>query len=297
MVMFFRTLLLLVFASGLVQQCKAQSYSIPGGQIQPQIVFPIFFEDRFGGRDTIYTGWDPTVLSSFDSATTWKFGVQPVMLDSSGLSGYWEAGGKYFKVNVGNMGFGNRFPAGPGIIVYNSLLPLTISWDTRVLHDLNMPYPDVSPAPLAQIHFSYSYSYSSATENGTYYLQSGYEELCCDSGCMFRDSIVISPVLGHTIPTESGYLIITIGPWTNGVLPGVPELDVDLKQSVIEDELFLQAGKPIRTVSIYQVTGALVVNRSRVDAPEFRTSLPAAGIWFVQVAGDDWVRTLKVIRQ
>ncbi|HPD55191.1 MAG TPA: hypothetical protein PLI08_14690, partial [Bacteroidia bacterium] len=170
-------------------------------------------------------------------------------------------------------------------------------WDTRVLHDLNMPYPDVSPAPLAQIHFSYSYSYSSATENGTYYLQSGYEELCCDSGCMFRDSIVISPVLGHTIPTESGYLIITIGPWTNGVLPGVPELDVDLKQSVIEDELFLQAGKPIRTVSIYQVTGALVVNRSRVDAPEFRTSLPAAGVWFVQVAGDDWVRTLKVIRQ
>mgnify|MGYP000853874984 len=297
MVMFFRTLLLLVFASGLGQQCKAQPYSIPGAQIQPQIVFPIFFEDRFGGKDTLYAGWDPSADESFDSSVTAVFGVHPVAADTTGLFAHWLSGSTYYKVNVSGFGLNYSFPNIYHIGIDNSWFPIKISWDNTVLHDLNMPFADVSPAPLAQIHFYYTFPFTWATENGSRIFPEGSEDLLCDSGCFFRDSLIIYPQAGYNIQTSSGFILLRIGPWTNGLHLGVPELDVDLKQSVIEDELFLQAGKPIRTVSIYQVTGALVVNRSRVDAPEFRTSLPAAGVWFVQVAGDDWVRTLKVIRQ
>ena len=58
MVMFFRTLLLLVLLPGLGSSARHQPYSIPGAQIQPQIVFPIFLKTDLVVKDTLYAGWD-----------------------------------------------------------------------------------------------------------------------------------------------------------------------------------------------------------------------------------------------
>jgi len=49
------TLLFLLF--GCLSQCLAQ-YQIPGAQQQPAWVFPMYFEDGFGYRDTVYLGYD-----------------------------------------------------------------------------------------------------------------------------------------------------------------------------------------------------------------------------------------------
>ena len=44
---------------------SAQQYQIPGAQQQPAWVFPMYFEDGFGYRDTVYLGYDPDAVSSF----------------------------------------------------------------------------------------------------------------------------------------------------------------------------------------------------------------------------------------
>ncbi|MFN0276654.1 MAG: hypothetical protein ACKVPJ_12985 [Chitinophagales bacterium] len=41
---------------------NAQTYTIPGATEQPAWVFPLWFEDALGNKDTLYFGYDPEAV-------------------------------------------------------------------------------------------------------------------------------------------------------------------------------------------------------------------------------------------
>src|SRR5258705_12233792 len=91
---------------------QAQQYTIPWATQQPQWVFPIYFEEGTGQRDTIYIGYDPASSSIFYDTI---FGEKKIYVDT----------------NLFNVSICDGWLLGPGQIrdsVYKSTASQMIAW-------------------------------------------------------------------------------------------------------------------------------------------------------------------------
>ncbi|MBA3646951.1 MAG: T9SS type A sorting domain-containing protein [Chitinophagales bacterium] len=130
----------------------AQVYTVPGAQVQPAWVFPLWFEDGSGAKDTIYYCYDPTA-DNFGISEDTVFGER--FLEEDTLS---------FFVSMSDLsnpnqdiaikvGVKNELPSG-NIYANKAKLPFKIKWDKNLFYDsilLTIPVTDRLPYPLFQI--------------------------------------------------------------------------------------------------------------------------------------------------
>ncbi|MBA3648642.1 MAG: T9SS type A sorting domain-containing protein, partial [Chitinophagales bacterium] len=200
-------LLPLIFLSKILQ---AQVYTVPGAQIQPAWVFPLWFEDGSGAKDTLYFCYDPDADVPYADTI---FGEKKEILDSIKFQAYYwcaldsnhSAYRKITTIYLGN---------GANICFLNVQMPLTLRWDSKVLNSDSLPFPDQAPAPRAEGVLAYdlpmeinmcSFELPLLMTDTTLY--------AWDTLCSFSDSIVFEG------PSAS-YLSFHVEPW-KGILLGV----------------------------------------------------------------------------
>ena len=125
--------LVFITANNLYAQTK---YPVPGAQVQPQWVFPIWFEDGNGDRDTVYFCYDPDATdhgpnSPFDTL----FGEYYIQKDSSR---FWAGSGSVIHQRALNAEVFKN--SGTCIVFHKGVYPLKMYWDVSLLNSPGLPY-------------------------------------------------------------------------------------------------------------------------------------------------------------
>jgi hypothetical protein len=163
---------------------NAQVYTIPWAQQQPRWVFPLWFEDATGKKDTLYFAWDEEAdLNSLDTV----FGEIPIYADSLDYpydSTNFTVWALTFKNNPAVpdlvdyvaptkcfiVEYYNEFPTsniiGTRINAYNFTyqLPITIRWDRNLFNSLSLI------TPIKQAYFESEYFFFTLGSNGKFNL-------------------------------------------------------------------------------------------------------------------------------
>ena len=163
---------------------NAQVYTIPWAQQQPRWVFPLWFEDATGKKDTLYFAWDEEAdLNSLDTV----FGETPIYADSLDYpydSTNFTVWALTFKNNPAVpdlvdyvaptkcfiVEYYNEFPTsniiGTSINAYNFTyqLPITIRWDRNLFNSLSLI------TPIKQAYFESEYFFFTLGSNGKFNL-------------------------------------------------------------------------------------------------------------------------------
>jgi hypothetical protein len=210
---FMKTLICFCLLFGWLQISLAQTYLVPGAQIQPAWVMPLWFENGDGQRDTLYFCYDDS--AGYPSDTL--FGViaykeNPDSFNMTfAISVYNDS--IHQKVAVGN----NNLPyQSIGILPQNPSLPLVLRWDPSLFYSDSLPFPDQDPAPRAEGHLFYDLP---TQVDGCTYSQ---PIIMTDSvvsptfTCYLNDSIVFEGV-------GASYLTFSVHPWT-GMYLGFPQV-------------------------------------------------------------------------
>ena len=210
-------------------------YQIPWAQQQPKFVFPIYFEDGTGEKDTLYLGYDSLAngysINSQPNHDT-VFGVNLIKIDTTKFYVFW--GGDFydslgrlkervFQANVSRLSAGHFSAL---ISLNNGDLPLKVSWDKSLLYSDSLPFPANNPFPRGQGRFIIDYGPDDKiSENGfVMYYPAYYYALVTDttifSQCTVRDSLTISNYNNVPQSVASGNLHFSIESWT-GLLTDV----------------------------------------------------------------------------
>lgn len=232
--------LILFFICHLTKSSSAQNYyQIPGAQIQPQFVFPLFIEAGNGNRDTLYLGYDSLshdIISHVDSDTL--FGIKKVFVDTNGFYALWHtylfncglpnhACDSVYKVNVTPLSSCHTdcFPSQYDFLLIHGRFPIKLSWDVTTLRNDSVPFPDQSPSPKAQGYLIWDIPNCWATENGSLWTYGPYEIITDTVVASYgtkRDSITIFHPLGNIL-FDRIQLNLFIEPW-NGINTLVKEM-------------------------------------------------------------------------
>ena len=139
-----------LFCLGFWASLHAQpKYLVPGAQVQPQWVFPIWFEDGNGDRDTVYFCYDPDASDSHAPNSDTVFGEFLIEKDTSAFwVGIAARLGQHN--NVTQMIYVSNTPF-RSLFFNKGIYPLKMYWDVSLLNSPDLPYPDNSPQPRARI--------------------------------------------------------------------------------------------------------------------------------------------------
>ena len=70
-------------------QLFAQTYTVPGAQIQPAWVFPVWFEDFNGEKDTVFFCYDPEADNNdYGYGHDTIYGEKVIKIDTSRFNAY-----------------------------------------------------------------------------------------------------------------------------------------------------------------------------------------------------------------
>lgn len=138
----FLTLIVFIISKG-----KAQPiYTIPWAEQQPHWIFPIWFEDASGDKDTIYFALDlqSGTIIGIDSL----FGLRRVTIDTNEFHVYMQFGTfDTCKVRIG------KFAVGDQVKVTKAAFPIIVKWNKSLL--LSEPYPNYIFDSYSRLESSY----------------------------------------------------------------------------------------------------------------------------------------------
>lgn len=221
-----------------------QVYTIPWASQQPKFVFPIYFEEGGGQKDTLYLGYDTSATGLGVTGTLQDsvFGVKRIPIDTNLFYVCW-ADDLYksynpptlednvYKANVSPLGADTHgeafFPLAPEIFLNKGVLPLKISWDINSLYSDSMPFFTAPSLPKGEGRLTFFYSFSEyLKENGITFCNSADYLLITDSTvlafCSAKDSVTVYNMNNISVPVNSGLLNFILKRWS-GVLVDVPE--------------------------------------------------------------------------
>ncbi|MEO6438290.1 MAG: T9SS type A sorting domain-containing protein [Chitinophagales bacterium] len=213
----------------------AQTYTVPGAQIQPAWVFPLWFENADGQKDTLYFCYDSTANYPYPDTL---FGVKLVHDDPSVFNMTFDAlpfnDTSHLKVVALTE---DVLSSGVSLFSQNVILPLILRWDPSVFYSDSLPYPDEDPAPRAEGHlwfdlptFVDSCSYSVPilmTDTSSPFAY-----------CHKADSIVFN---GQYL----SYLVFSVHPWKGIILNvtyAAKEEEIKVYPNPFKDNLILEMG-------------------------------------------------------
>lgn len=236
-------------------------YSIPWATTQPKFVFPIYFEEAAGMKDTIYFCFDPRANFFQPDIQDSVFGQKLVPVDTTRFYAYIQSDhlcsttslvcDSQYKVSVAPLSGGliPHFPFNWTIIgFHNGTFPLKISWDISTLYSDSLPFPFSSGLPKAQGSFRPLSSSGTIQfgENGQYWPASSlpYNILVTDTGTpALKDSCNVFTINGGgPFEVENFGFSLSFEEWT-GIITHVNELP-EFKNKIFYDcnshELFFE---------------------------------------------------------
>ncbi len=268
-------------------------YTIPGATQQPAWVFPLWFENAFGEKDTVYIGYDANANSPIQNDTV--FGEKLIKIDTSKFN--MEFCGSLFpdslyKTKV-SYDFNPALSCGDGSFeIYgasNAWLPLKMSWDVNLFRSDSLPFPDQDPAPRAQ---GLVWFQGDASDGSGICMSPGDPLLATDTTvagggnaiCIRKDSVVF---------TQLSNLYIHVRPW-QGLYLSVEENQKSAFRVQLYPNPFSYAatikitGNELQTTNyelkIYNILGNLVL-KSKITQQQFeikRGNLPE-GVYFYEI--------------
>ncbi|MCH7536108.1 MAG: T9SS type A sorting domain-containing protein [Bacteroidetes bacterium] len=290
-----------------------QGQTIPWASQQPTWVFPIYFEDGSGQKDTVYLGYDMSATGSLDPI----FGDDCLKVDDTTLflavvdaiCGY------YFKDTIarqasvdGNIAITISF--------HNSVWPIKMKFDSQLLYSDFLPfyidstgYPDSLPKAYGSVDCLHP---ESGCILGYDAFQIGEDPLNwfpwgpCNfptqgAPCSTAESLMF---YGDTAVSSSDWLEIEIYMYPYGVLPpggiGIIDLErINIYPNPVYDWINVehQGHEPI-VLELYDITGSLLYQRSesksliRINMSHF-----APGTDILRTINERAVQVNKVIKQ
>lgn len=274
----------------------AQTYTVPGAQVQPQWVMPLWFENGDGQKDTLYYCYDENAIDGGfwpgDSAygekllsiNPSKFNVfysnpynTDTMLVKAYTTSYLQSGGSIFTLNI--------------------IMPLTLRWDPLIFYSDSLPFPDIAPAPRAEGRMFFDLP--THVDNCEY----SAPILMTDTAsvlyfqCYKPDSIVF------TGPALS-YLAFSVHPWV-GQYTGITQAstvnaDIVVFPNPATDKLNIVTSKKFEHMiwRLMDITGLVLcggeTNEQRIEV-SIATYRP--GPYLLSILADDCSQSFIIIKQ
>ncbi len=195
------TLALIIFTLS----CKiaiSQIYLVPGAQIQPSWVFPLWFEDGSGAKDTLFFCFDPNAQTGPPLDTL--YGEKRTAMDTSKFNVYFDctftSDFQVLKVSVKDASDLYK-----PVCVWHAYMPLTIKWDKNLFYSDSIPFTDQDPAPRAKGGFYFDAPTISL-----------YPAPNCYGPILMTDSVIMANCYASdSIILGEGFSIMSfeIGPW------------------------------------------------------------------------------------
>ena len=278
---------LFVFACGAFISTSSfcqPTYSIPWATTQPQFVFPVYFEEASGMRDTVYYCYDISSHLSNHQYADSVFGQKPVAVDTNRFYAYFydsdfcglapQQCDSQYKVSVSPLGGAvvPHFPNDWTIVGFkNGQLPLKISWDISTLYSDSLPFSNSSGQPVSQGRFNphRTNPFIQFSENGqTWPASLPFPILVTDSTInsqSVKDSCTVFNINGSTTNSVNNfYFDLYFEPWT-GIITSANLKSIDKKCEIYPipygDEVFVRLKQFSNrgALSVYDLTGKLII--------------------------------------
>ena len=133
-----------------IQTISLSTYSqdtIPGAQEQPAWVFPIYFEEGGGQKDTIYLGYDPNAEDLGAGGNDTIYGERRFKMDTSKFNVCWSGCDGWNDTIIKVIVLNDKIDNGFGIGFHKGKTPFTMRWDPLLFYSDSLPFPDLDPAP------------------------------------------------------------------------------------------------------------------------------------------------------
>lgn len=259
-------------------------YTIPWATKQPKFVFPIYFEESSGMRDTIYICYDPQAHLSTPNIADTIFGQKLIYADTTKFYAYfpfcnpmpYQCDSQY-KATVSPLSTGVFPISWTHFSFRNGLLPLKISWDISTLYSDSLPFPLNPGLPRAQgrINTLAGSPFIKLRENGQLIdVSLPFNILLTDTGSpALRDSCTVFSIDGNLHPVEE----ILINPlyferWT-GVVTSIESNELKSGFKIFpnpcngilnfESELSCKSG----TIQVSDLSGRIIFSKKISNLP------------------------------
>jgi len=207
----------------------SQTYNVPWAQQQPAWVFPIWFEDSTGARDTLYFNYDPSADTIFNQIRDTVFGDFKVPFDTSRFQVYEDCVlPDDLLVYKSATYSASTIYYGMNLCFFKVVLPVTVSWDVNLLRSSALPFPDQSPAPRAQGEYQPSSLEPVSATQECYMTEPVLmtDSFLVPASCHFADSFVLDgtfamPMSFQVLPWTGAHTAVEevtpFAPWTVGL--------------------------------------------------------------------------------
>lgn len=242
-----------------IQKTNAQVYTIPWAQVQPEWVFPLWFEDATGAKDTLYFAYQevPTSFNNFP-----LYGMVYKKIDLTKFNAYYQCDllpdTTAYKAVVLNSN--SNFVS--DICFINCQLPLIMRWDVNMFRSNALPFPDQSPAPRAQGLITYDFAIQTTGGCPVAVLISDTFYNTPPTDCYQVDSATFINAFGGGM----GYLQFFIQKWTG--IPGGTSIEqistnelIHIYPNPFNDLITIISTDGLCsncTIEIYDLTGRLI---------------------------------------
>lgn len=281
---------------------NAQTYTIPGATEQPAWVFPLWFEDGTGAKDTLYLAQDYYALNTGIDESDIVFGESLVVLDTANFFTCWQWP---YMDSLGNKVIVLKDLWFFLYITFNKAqFPVKIKWDDNLFYNSIIPYPDNGDLPRAWALFGchdYSPEYPNCYPLG-------------DLPLLFTDTIVGPPYLFEIWRKDSmvfngpedAYLLdlptFGIMPYNQFEYVPIKNIDVDIISifpNPFSDLLFLKSNYLMEEITIYNLINQVVFRSENINIFFINLDLmylPSNSIYILHVSteyGDGFYKLIK----
>ncbi|MFN0276655.1 MAG: T9SS type A sorting domain-containing protein [Chitinophagales bacterium] len=279
----------------------AQTYTIPGATEQPAWVFPLWFEDALGNKDTLYFGYDPEAEEFGYPQKDTIFGEEYLLVDSSNFLTVWGGTGLYtdtgfygLKIIIAKL----ESTIGSSIAFYSAWYPpLILRWDKNLFYSDVLPFPDNGDAPKALGQMSTSADMVPEGECSFQYPYYMTDTVAFEGGCVHADSMVFlygslavldfsirpwQPYWDEIISTTDYSQQISIYP--NPVINNYCMIEVENTEEI--------------NIKLFTTDGILLFEKNLEGFPSYTLQLPEifSGIYLLNITQKDFSQTLKLIK-
>jgi hypothetical protein len=303
-------------------------YTIPGATLQPQWVFPIWFEDGDGKRDTLLYGLDTLANSdnNFFNVSDTIFGERYTLRDTNKLC--FAAGGnitidssdssKYKLIRYNTLNYSTTFEYHPLFGWYffalNVKLPLKIIFDVNTFTGANTPFA-ISSSPLANnqkkgqmlvgctnlgpLEHYYSNVLSCSMWDAILVTDMPYN-FQYSWGCTTNDTLIIDRRNSLTSPKTNISMGFTFENWL-GVPYGTDIIEKDINQgftvSNVNDKIVIKTTlKGNKVFNLFSLFGELKIKQNfNSEEIEISSANLATGCYIVRINNEKNTFSKKLI--
>lgn len=289
------------------QSVIGQTYTIPWAQQQPAWVFPLWFEDGEGKKDTAYMCFDPEADNlgiGYDTIFGEKFIKQDTTSFFISLSCICPP---YDTIAIKAI----TFPGLPSsqLDIWKARLPLKIKWDKTLFYDpilLSIPVPNTLPDPLFLISMF-------CNDNNPNYINCGVNYPifwvpednigCCpdpyglgiktDSMIFYGDTEGPLSIMTTSISIDFDKYVAWIG------IDEFEESAYQVFPNPVNNKLFIKSPKVTRyTINLYSLYGHEIIKlESNFGNSECDLSHLDAGVYLLRLSSSSNSKYIKLIKK